>query len=101
MKYLIATLITLIFIVTSVFARDTNETDKVTPAKSKSIFIFKANKEFLGARVDILTEGGSVITSQQLEKRKVIIDFGSVKMGTYTIRVSKGGKTKAYQYIKK
>jgi|GEM_PF-1715544 len=101
MKYLIATIITLLFVITSVFARPVNETDKIAPVKSKSLFVFKAHKKFLGARVDILTEGGSIITTQQLEKRKVIIDFGSVKMGTYTIRVSKGGKTQAYQYIKR
>lgn len=103
MKTLIKVLvIMLLFVSFSTLASNpTEEIGRMSPPRYKSLFVFKADKKFLGARVEILSAAGEVIASQNLEKRKVIIDFGSVRYGTYTIRVSKGSETKEYQFVKK
>jgi hypothetical protein len=71
------------------------------PGKHKDLFTVKTNRKFVGAKVEILASNGNVVTSQILQKRKVIIDFGDIKYGTYTIRISKGGQIKEFQYDKK
>ena len=74
--------------------------DPVAP-KHKSLFVVKADREFVGANVQVFYSNGNLITAQKLQKKKMIIDFEDAKMGTYTIRVTKGGKTKEFEYIKK
>jgi outer membrane lipoprotein-sorting protein len=101
MKTLIALVITLFFIAFSTLASNREAIERMNPPKHKNLFVFKADKKFLGARVEILTATGGVITAQNLEKRKMIIDFGSAQFGTYTIRVSKGNDTQEFHFIKK
>jgi hypothetical protein len=103
MKTLLNTLIvTFLFVsFSSLASTPAEETDRMIPPKYKNLFVFKADKKFLGAKVEILTSAGEVITSQNLEKRKVIIDFGTARFGTYTIRVSKGDDTKEFHFVKK
>jgi hypothetical protein len=67
----------------------------------KNVFIHKTSRKFLGATVEIIGSNGMVITSSQLQKRKLIIDFGDVRYGSYTIRLSKGNATEEFIYIKK
>lgn len=76
--------------------------DEVTSGGSryKNLFVFKTDKKLVGAKVEVLTENGQVVTSQVLQKRKMIIDFCGVRYGTYTIRVTKGENVQEYQYIK-
>jgi hypothetical protein len=69
--------------------------------KAKELFVYKTEKKFAGATVEILSPNGSVITSSHLQKRKLIIDFASVSLGIYTIRVSKGKETTEITYNKK
>lgn len=69
--------------------------------KQKNLFVMKADKKFRGAKVEVLSATGNVITSGSLEKRKVVIDFNAVKFGTYTIRVSKGDETKEFHFVKR
>jgi hypothetical protein len=71
------------------------------PGKNKSLFVVKTARKFVGAKVEILSSTGSVVTSQTLQKRKMIIDFGDVKFGSYTIRISKGDQVKEFQYNKR
>ena len=71
------------------------------PAKYKNLFVVKTDKKFTGAKVEVISAHGDVLTSQNLQKRKMIIDFGSVQIGTYTIRVSKGDRIQEFQYVKK
>ena len=69
--------------------------------KNKNLLIFKTEKKFSGAKVEILTADGALLTAQNVQKRKVIIDFNGVEQGTYTIRLSKGNDTREFQYEKK
>ena len=57
------------------------------------LFIFKVDRKFRGADVEVSSGNGEVITQLKMEKRKLIIDFCDVKMGAYVIKVKKGDKT--------
>jgi hypothetical protein len=70
-------------------------------SKYKNLFVFKTDRKFKGAQVEVLSSDGARVTSQTLEKRKMIIDFCDVKQGSYTIRISKGDRVKEFQYEKK
>ena len=70
-------------------------------SKDKSLFTVKADKEFIGAKVEILDQNDELVAAQRLVKRKILIDCEDVKVGMYTIRITKGNRVKEYQYIKK
>jgi hypothetical protein len=73
----------------------------VEPRKAKSLFTLKTEKEFVGAQVQIYNSSGQMITSQNLQKRKMVIDFGDAKFGIYTIKVVKGESQQEFKYLKK
>ncbi len=95
------TLATLLLTSTAVFAENTPEKIDVVSSRYKNLFVFKAEKKFVGAIVEILSSNGEIVTAQRLQKRKMIIDFCDVKYGSYTIRVTKDKKVKEFQYVKK
>jgi hypothetical protein len=100
MKKAITILSVAFLLITSiVMAGQHDEREKSNP-RYKNLFVFKTDKKFLGAKIEILSATGSVITSQNLERRKIVIDFGDVGYGTYTIRVSKGNQTKEFLFVK-
>lgn len=68
------------------------------PSKYKNLFVFKTDRKFLGATVEVLSAAGTVVTTQTLQKRKMIIDFCDVKKGLYTIRVKKGDRVQEFQF---
>jgi len=63
-------------------------------------FVFKVQKEMLGAHVGIQSEAGNQINSQRLMKRKMIIDFTDLPVGHYTVVVEKDGKTESFEYVR-
>jgi hypothetical protein len=65
------------------------------------LFVLRTNKQLVGARVEVFYTNGSLVTAQRLEKKKMIIDFTDARLGIYTIRITKGNKTKDFHYIKK
>ncbi len=72
-----------------------------TTHRHKNLFKVRAQKKFMGATVEVFIGNGDLLTAQNLQKRKVIIDFGDAKGGTYTIRLTKGNEMKEFHYIKK
>ncbi len=88
---------------TSSFATEVTSGESVTliSSKYKNLFVFKAKKKFVGATVEIYSSNGDMITSQHLQKRKMIINFCDVRYDTYTIRIAKGSNTQEFQYVKK
>jgi hypothetical protein len=95
--FLFATLLTL-----SGFVASANDAiDVVEPPKTRSLFTLKADKDFVGAQVEVYNSRGELITTQSLQKRKMVIDFGDAHFGQYTIRVIKGGERQEFKYIKK
>ena len=87
--------------VTTLAATKNDETTTTTSTRHKNFFKVRAQKRFLGATVEVFVGDGDLLTAQNLQKRKVIIDFGDAKGGTYTIRLTKGNETKEFFYIKK
>lgn len=71
-----------------------------TPAKYKNLFVFRADRKLQGAKVEVYSNG-DMVTTQTMQKRKLIIDFCDVKEGVYTIRVSKGDRIQEFYYNKK
>jgi hypothetical protein len=67
----------------------------------KNLFVLKAQKKFKGARVEVFEADGDLITSQNLQKRKMVIDFGNRKNGTYVIRVTLGALSQEFRYTSK
>jgi hypothetical protein len=68
---------------------------------SSSVYVLKADKKFIGAKVEIFTSGGQLITAQTVDKKKMLIDFGDVKIGVYTIKLTSGGDTQSFTFEKK
>lgn len=98
MKTLLAVVVALMIVTTGEAAKPedailTNQT------KAKSLFVYKTQKKFAGATVEIYTSSGNLLTAQNIQKRKLIIDFGSAVKDTYTIRVVKGGDIKEFQFV--
>ncbi len=69
--------------------------------KEKDLFVFRTAKGTSDAKVEIYSDSGELVTAQTMQKRKIIIDFGGVAFGTYTIRVTQDGVIKEYQYKRK
>ena len=94
-------IVALIFFSSTVVVGAPSDEISLVGSKYKNLFVFKTERKLVGAKVEVLSENGEVVTSQVLQKRKMIIDFCDVRYGTYTIRVSKDGNVKEYQYTKK
>jgi hypothetical protein len=92
--------VSFLLLAVTVSANDIDE-GKYEKEKRANLFVMKTDKKFLGAKVEVLSANGKVITSGNLEKRKMVIDFAAVKFGTYTIRVSKGNETKEFHFVKR
>jgi len=69
--------------------------------KEKDLFVFKTAKGSTDAKVEVFSDAGELVTAQTIQKRKIIIDFGGVAFGTYTIKVTKGDRVREFQYIKR
>jgi len=64
-------------------------------------FVFKADRKYIGASIEVCNENGDRLMVQKLEKRKVKIDFGQARSGEYTIRIRKNNTIQEYRYVKK
>jgi cytochrome oxidase Cu insertion factor (SCO1/SenC/PrrC family) len=76
------------------------DTVSASGPKMKDLFVLKTNRKFVGATVEIISTSGEVITSSQLQKRKLVIDFEQVRFGAYTIRLTKGDRKEEFIFIK-
>lgn len=73
----------------------------IVSTKYKNLFVFKAERKLLGAKVEVYSMNGNLVTSQRLHRRKMIIDFCDVKFGEYIIRITKGDEKQEFHYVKK
>ena len=100
MKTLLAVAVALMIVTTGKAAKP-GDAIIIGQTKNKSLFVYKTQRKFVGAMVEIYTSNGELLTAQNLLKRKLIIDFGTVLRDTYTIRVVKGNDIQEFQYVKK
>src|SRR5688500_6420035 len=90
-----------VLMISSASAKVFGNGDEPASGKSKNLFVVKTDKKLVGAKIEVIYANGSVLSSQTLQKRKMVIDFGDVKQGAYTIRVTKGDTVKEFHYDKK
>ncbi|HMG93061.1 MAG TPA: hypothetical protein VK589_23560 [Chryseolinea sp.] len=100
MKTLLA-LVVALMIVTTGKASKPEDAIIIGQTKNKSLFVYKTQRKFVGAMVEVYTSNGDLLTAQNLQKRKLIIDFGTALKDTYTIRVVKGDDIREFHYIKR
>lgn len=81
-------------------ANDRKDDRKPANDKNKNLFVVKADKNLVGAKVEILKSNGSIVAGQILTKRRLVIDFNDVKLGAYTIRIVKGDQVQEFIYTK-
>lgn len=78
--------------------------DEAMPGRrgeANRFFVFKTDRKYIGATVEIYHGNGERLVVQKLEKRKVSIDFGKVRTGEYTIRIQKNNDIQEFRYVKK
>lgn len=78
-----------------------DEVVDIVNTKYKNLFVFRAERKFIGAKVEVYSMNGDLVTAQRLHRRKMIIDFCDVKFGEYTIRITKGDERQEFHYVKK
>jgi hypothetical protein len=100
MKTLIALVVAFIFLTTDSRATVQSDDSSISHSKNKSLFVFRTKKKLVGATVEVYSSQGKLVTTQNLSKRKTIIDFADVTKDTYTIRIVKGATTKEYRFVK-
>jgi len=71
------------------------------PTRHKNLFVFRVDRQYVGATVEVYYSNGDLVTNHKLEKRKMIIDFCDTRFGEYTIKVVKGNKKQEFYYVKK
>lgn len=86
---------------TSAFAERQKGNIRVVSTRYQNLFVFKVDKYFSYADVEISYSNGDVVAHQSLQKRKMVINFCDVKSGNYTIKVRKGDQLEEFQYVKK
>jgi|DewCreStandDraft_4_1066084.scaffolds.fasta_scaffold45977_1 hypothetical protein len=85
----------------AVQAGQSEEVVDILQTRHPNLFVFRAERKYLGAVVQVIAMNGDVVTSQRLHRRKMIIDFCDVKFGEYTIRLVKDNDIIEYKYVKK
>ncbi|HEY5823778.1 MAG TPA: hypothetical protein VIT44_05410, partial [Cyclobacteriaceae bacterium] len=73
----------------SSFSATRKETPVVVLSTSHDIFYFKICKAMIGGKVEVYSPEGEVVGTQNLDNRKLIIDFFDMAPGDYTIKVKK------------
>ena len=103
MKVSIAIAFSLSLFTTSVAVFATNSSENSAHAfvaQQKKLFVFKGNKSWQGAKVEVFTANGECITTKRLIKRKMVLNFLDKKPGTYIIKVTKNGHQEEFKYIR-
>jgi len=85
----------------SSFGVPLKDTPVVILGRSHDIFYFKIGKAMVGGTVEVYSPEGNVIGTQNLDNRKLIIDFFDMAPGYYTIKVKKEGTEETFTYHRK
>lgn len=96
-KFIFATLLLSLPLVVAARKSDARDDGK----KGEHVFVLKADKKFLGAKVEIFSASGNLITAQTLDKRKIMVDFADVKAGLYTIKLTSGENSQEFKFKNK
>lgn len=84
--------VSLVLISAALMAAPHSDSVSVVETNKKNLFVFKINDDMRGGEVMVIHSSGEVVTSMEMNKKKIVIDFCDVKFGTYTIKVMKNGQ---------
>jgi hypothetical protein len=95
------TFLTFMLLSATVFASGDkpNHPVRVLAARMNVVY-FKVDREFVGATIEVYSEKGELILSQNITHRKALLDFYYETPGIYTIKIKKGDREEVYNYIK-
>jgi hypothetical protein len=65
---------------------------------SHDIFYFKIGKSMMGGVVEVYNPEGKIVGTQNLDNRKLIIDFFDMAPGNYIIKVKKDNVEETFSY---
>jgi len=103
MKTLTLLAISSLFTIASAFAEvPANEKPKaaVKVQTDKYAFVFKADKELLGATIEVFDSNNKLTGKEILFDRKMVIDFFYMPADTYHIKITKDNETLEFEYVK-
>lgn len=102
MKATINTLILVLVLATSVsYAGSKPKKESITVLSTKhEVFCFKANKEFLGATIEVYDSNNNLTGKEIVFDRKMVIDFYYLPADTYTIKIKRGNELLEYKFVK-
>ena len=97
-------LLTLIFFLSSATAFatpvDQKTSSKTISSKHPDLFVFKVDRKFKKAMIEVYSSNGDLVAITALAKRKMVINFREVKSGTYIIKVKKNNHVEEFQFVK-
>jgi len=82
----------------SSFSATLKDTPVVVLSTSHDIFYFKICKTMVGGTVEVYNPEGKMVGTQNLDNRKLIIDFFDMAPGNYTIKVKKENIEETFTY---
>ena len=76
-------------------------TSKTISSKHPDLFVFKVDRKFKKAMIEVYSSDGDLVAITALARRKMVINFREVKSGTYIIKVKKNNHVEEFQFEKK
>ncbi len=90
--------ITVLFASFSAMANPVKEAPVVVLNTTHDIFYFKICKSMMGGTAEVFDAAGNLVITQNLDNRKLIIDFFEMLPGDYTIKVKKENTEETFAY---
>lgn len=99
---LLSVLVSAAFAAPATLVKKDKDTVTVASTHYRDLLILKADKEFMGATVQVYDASGTVVATSYIHKKKMIIDFYDIPYGSYTIEVIKNKQTiMTFSHVKK
>jgi hypothetical protein len=74
------------------------ETMDTVRTGSRNELVMKLEKEFLGARVEVIAADGKILAVNSLQRRRLVIVFAEPQIGSYLVRFTKGSLKQEFMY---
>lgn len=101
MKKAMVLVVVLVMMVQGAFASSNQSVDGIRVISEKmDVFYFKVSEELVGASIEVIDPNGKQILVDQVDNRKVLIDFYAEPSGEYTIHIKKDSKDVSVVYNK-
>lgn len=75
--------------------------DIIVRSSNGEVFRFKADKKFLGAKIEVYDSSNTLTGKEIVYDRKMIIDFYYMPADTYRIKIMKENELIEFEFVKK